>query len=542
MRDDQKTDRLIVKFKKQTDKKLNSSRDSYISNLKIKYEVNVLNFSKKTHDQAEVWLLDQMIDNKKLEAFASDLKKNSQIEYAEPDYISNPLFIPNDTYYANQYYLRSDFVSCSGDDCSQYFGYGTESAWNVANGSNVTVAVLDTGYLPHTDLVPNYILNTDGTVFGYDFISSILNSNDGNGADSNPIDSGDYNTATGKLSSWHGTQVSGVIAAVANNSKGTAGIAFNSKILPVRVAGAQGAYDSDIANGIIWAGKYTSYFDRNKSKIINISLGGTNPCSTTLQNAINQSAAVVVVAAGNGNVDASTTSPANCDNVIPVGSIDPNGYKSSFSNYGSKITYVGFGEQIYVPSNAGTLSATTENYVSANGTSFSAPSVAGVLALIMSNPSGLFLNNRSNAIRRMQETSLPVTCFEPSPASCYVLKYFPSAKNALNTSWLFVSTIYFSSVSSETNTLNSQLIVEKNYGTAPYTYTWSLISSDPRVTLSSTTAASPILTFTTNCGSQIDIQSNVTVRVSVKDSLNHTSTFEGTTGIVVCSPPDNGGG
>src|SRR4030095_3155366 len=106
-------------------------------------------------------------------------------------------------------------------------------------------------------------------------------------------------------SSWHGTHVSGTIAARTNNARGVAGVAFNARVLPVRVLGRCGGYTSDIADGLVWASGGTVAGvpnNLNPARVANLSLGGGGACGTTMQNAINSARSrgtVVVVAAGN---------------------------------------------------------------------------------------------------------------------------------------------------------------------------------------------------------------------------------------------------
>ncbi|MDQ3578188.1 MAG: S8 family serine peptidase [Actinomycetota bacterium] len=125
-------------------------------------------------------------------------------------------------------------------------------AWASTTGANVTVAVIHTGYVTHSDLAPNIIA-------GYDFASGSTNG-DGNGRDADATDPGD-STTTGQYapdalktdSSWHGTHVAGTIAAATNNSKGVAGIAYDSKVQPVRVLGKCGGSLADISDAIVWS-------------------------------------------------------------------------------------------------------------------------------------------------------------------------------------------------------------------------------------------------------------------------------------------------
>src|SRR5690606_31257016 len=156
------------------------------------------------------------------------------------------------------------------------------------HGNGVVVAVLDTGITRHGDLDANVLP-------GYDFISDAGKANDGDGRDNDPSDPGDWVTLNqcpggnrAENSSWHGTHVAGTIAAVTNNAKGVAGTAFGARILPVRVLGTCGGYDSDIADAIVWAagGSVSGVpTNANPAEVINLSLGGGGACGRTSQNA-----------------------------------------------------------------------------------------------------------------------------------------------------------------------------------------------------------------------------------------------------------------
>ena len=250
--------------------------------------------------------------------------------------------------------------------------------------------MLDTGITNHSDLNANILP-------GYDFIIDTAVSNDGNGRDSDASDPGDWVTANqcggthaAQNSSWHGTHVAGTIAAVTNNAKGVAGVAYGAKIVPVRVLGTCGGYDSDIADAIIWASGGTVSgvpANANPAEVINLSLGGSGACGTTTQTAINGAVGrgtTLVIAAGNDNVNVSNASPANCNNVIAVASITSTGARSSFSNYGALIDIAAPGSNILSTLNTGTTTPGAETYASYNGTSMATPHVAGVVALIQS--------------------------------------------------------------------------------------------------------------------------------------------------------------
>ncbi|NDD65957.1 MAG: peptidase, partial [Acidobacteria bacterium] len=273
------------------------------------------------------------------------------------------------------------------------WGIRAPEAWDATTGSSsVVVAVIDTGITGHSDLNSNVLP-------GYDFISDVCSANDGNSRDSDANDPGDWFnngdcgvTAANDSSSWHGTHVAGTIAAVGNNSVGVVGVAMNSKILPVRVLGKLGGTTSDIADGMRWAAGLTVSgvpANSNPAKVLNLSLGGNGVCTTgsTFQNAVNAvtaAGAVVVVSAGNSNLDSANFSPASCAGVITVASTTSSGSKSSFSNFGSSVEISAPGSGIWSTLNSGLTTPSTETYASYSGTSMAAPHVAGVAALLFS--------------------------------------------------------------------------------------------------------------------------------------------------------------
>ena len=337
---------------------------------------------------AHVFKLDKPLSHGELQRVAAEMKAaDPNIAYAEPDRKMYPMMTPNDSNYSSQW----DLYETTG-------GIRAPAAWDLATGTGVTVAVIDTGYRPHADL-------SGQIVAGYDMIADTTISGDGNARDSDPSDPGDWVTAgqcgTGEPaenSSWHGTHVAGTIAAKTNNSLGVAGIAFNAKVQPVRVLGHCGGYTSDIADGMIWAsGGTVSGLPTNAtpSRVINMSLGGGGACDTTSQNAINSARSrgtVVVVAAGNENQNASNSNPANCSGVIAVAATDRNGARAYYSNFGSIVALAAPGGDMRSSSsngilstlNAGTTTPGADNYAYYQGTSMATPHVAGVVALMLS--------------------------------------------------------------------------------------------------------------------------------------------------------------
>ena len=261
-------------------------------------------------------------------------------------------------------------------------------AWDVARASGkVTVAVVDSGVdYTHEDL-KNNLVNSEFAKNTY---------SDKTGAEAVEDTEG------------HGTHVSGIIAATADNSTGVAGITYNANVLPIRSSyDATSSYMSDIIEGVEYAVKLKTTSTEEWAKnirVINLSLGGWHESLSYAQQSINKAhdaGIVVVAAAGNNkcgdvNPDYESTYrhyPSSYDNVICVSSVKLSNYvwdggsdcwynsdsefASEYSNYGSKVDIAAPGTRIKstIPSN---------NYAYYSGTSMSAPMVSGAAALLFS--------------------------------------------------------------------------------------------------------------------------------------------------------------
>ncbi|WP_416676685.1 S8 family peptidase [Egbenema bharatensis] len=275
-----------------------------------------------------------------------DLRRSELRQYTkaiDPNYIYRALDVPNDPDYYKQWNLKTINV---------------ESAWDQTKGEGVTIAVIDTGISPVPDLK-----NTK-FVEGYDFVNNRTEATDDNG---------------------HGTHVAGTIAQSTNNNYGVAGIAYEAKLMPLKVLSASGTGEiTDIAEAIRFAADHGA-------DVINMSLGGMGD-SIILRSAIDYAhskGVVIVAAAGNANTS-SASFPARYPNVIAVSATDSSGAKAPYSNFGAGVDIAAPGGSKANGDGGGivqeTIDPQTGNpaFLSFQGTSMAAPHVAGVAAMIKS--------------------------------------------------------------------------------------------------------------------------------------------------------------
>lgn len=361
------------------------------------------------------------------------LRADPSVEWAGRDQRRYPHAMPSDPDFGQQWSLQPPVLPPAG---TLIAAIDAQTAWTTTTGSTgVVIAQLDTGVrFDHPDL----LRAQDGgrLLPGYDFVSAdpgsapatYLTANDGDGWDPDASDPGDWVAAndpiltpdskclpsgtTSEPSSWHGTRTAGILGALTNNGTGIAGTTWSGWILPVRVLGKCGGYDSDIIAGMQWAAGIDVVDNNNQTvprnpypaRILSMSLGGTGSCppaySDVLQTLL---ARGVLVVASAGNEGGPVDTPANCPGVAGIAGLRQAGTKVGYSSLGPEIAVAApagncgqlaasGGPCLYeiltslnlggtVPgANAYTDEVTNPNL----GTSFSAPAAAATAALMLS--------------------------------------------------------------------------------------------------------------------------------------------------------------
>lgn len=283
------------------------------------------------------------------------------IEYAEPSYIYYTQYMPNDPFFVSrQTYLN------------QVKG---PQAWDIIkNSSNVVIGIVDSGSdLDHPDLAGNIYTNLADPVNGIDddrdgYIDNnrgwdLIGQSAGNIVEDN-------NPSVTSDSTDHGVHVSGIAAAISDNGIGVTSVAFNAKLLIVKVG-------ADNNSRAIYRGyEGIKYAADHGAQIINCSWGGPGGGAFGLDiiNYAISKGCLIVAAAGNDNTDVPDY-PAAYNGVFSVGSVSSSDMKSSFSNFGASVDISAPGSSIYSTRNDG-------NYGLRSGTSMSAPVVASAAALV----------------------------------------------------------------------------------------------------------------------------------------------------------------
>ena len=284
-------------------------------------------------------------------------------EYAEPKYIRQTSYVPNDPMQNQQYHL----------DSIQVF-----QAWDITKGdTSIVVGIADSGVqIDHPDLAPQVKVDPTEPINGVD------DNNDGKvdnyrgwdfcGPTFDPNFEGDNDPNITQAGASHGTHVAGISAARTDNNLGVAGVAFNCKLMPLKCA-------PDDGGGSIYYGyEAIEYGASHGANIINCSWGGPGGFSTFEQEVITDAAltygTLVVAAAGNDN-SPDLFYPAYYDHVLAVSALGAGNRRAGFTNYNYKVNVGAPGVNI-------NSTYFQSGYQLNSGTSMASPVVAGVAALV----------------------------------------------------------------------------------------------------------------------------------------------------------------
>ncbi|MCA9597861.1 MAG: peptidase S8 [Myxococcales bacterium] len=280
----------------------------------------------------------------RMDELRARLAADPRVEIVEPNARVRASFVPDDPLYKEQWHLTR---------------VGAERAWSFSTGRGVTVAVVDTG-IACEDFPPfskASDLNLTRCVPGYNFVAKNEHAADDQG---------------------HGTHVAGTIAQSTNNAIGAAGVAFEARLMPVKVLSSGGwGTLSDVADGIRWAADHGA-------QVINLSLGGPRD-SKILERAVahaREKGVVVVAAAGNsgGRVEF----PGGTAGVIGVSATDSKDRLAWFSSRGPGVDIAAPGVGVIQQTICNGGRNGCETFPSLSGTSMASPHVAGVAALLVS--------------------------------------------------------------------------------------------------------------------------------------------------------------
>ncbi|HYP80250.1 MAG TPA: S8 family peptidase, partial [Steroidobacteraceae bacterium] len=406
-----------------------------------------------------VVMLDRKRSGAELQAVLASLRADPDVELVEVDgRVKAQAYVPNDPNFASgQWYLKG----------TQPAGLRADAAWDVTKGglsaatSTVIVAVIDTGVrFDHPDLAGKLLP-------GYDFISSPTIAGDGDSWDPDASDAGDFLSAQDLLtdtfkgngcgagpgkdqptaSSWHGTRVSGIVAANTDNGVGMAGTGFNIRVLPARALGKCGGFDSDVMAAMYWSAGLTLPpalllrtdlpVNPTPAQIINLSLGSKGACNSMYATTVNDvTAHGVLIVASAGNEGEAVGTPANCTGVLAVAGVRHAGTKVGYSDLGSRVgisapagncVNTAPGDpclfQLDTTTNDGATvpgqNIYTDQYFRPNyGTSFASPQAAGVAGLMKAVNPAL---TPAALIARMRTSARPfptVSDTSPQPPAC----------------------------------------------------------------------------------------------------------------------------
>jgi subtilisin family serine protease len=255
--------------------------------------------------------------------------------------------IPNDASFSLQYALRNVGQVIGGTTGVVGADVDATTAWNTTHGSDILVAVLDSGIDPHVELSGRILAGI-------------------NVPDGNTITLDECN---------HGTHVAGIIAAAGGNGAGIAGVSWSARLLPVVVVNGCSGFESNVATGLTWA------VDQG-ARVVNMSLQ-FYAFNTVFQQAVQYAHAqgALMCAATGNNGNTLVAAPARWNETIAVAATDNRDIRYTSSNFGPEVDISAPGVSVF------SLSGTA-SYTYKTGTSMATPHVAGAAALIWGyNPS-----------------------------------------------------------------------------------------------------------------------------------------------------------
>ena len=307
-----------------------------------------------------------------VEEMAYALSQNPNVVYAGPNYVARITVTPNDSLFRYQYALNNtgqDIGAPGSPSGKPKADIKATAGWGETKGAAETViAIIDSGIdFDHPD-IKNKIVSR-----GRDFANDDWDATDDNG---------------------HGTYVAGIAAADTNNDEGIAGVAWNCRVLPVKVTDKDGfAWYDDVIDGILWAAD-------NGAQVINLSLGGDTP-DDSLRDALKYAHEKdVVIAASAGNDNTAVFYPAAYDAYcLAVAATDYDDARTSWSCYGPEVDVAAPGEWVLSIVPTWYWGPDYLPYAFGSGTSSSAPHVAGLAALIKGLKPWLTADEIMNVIR-----------------------------------------------------------------------------------------------------------------------------------------------
>lgn len=243
-----------------------------------------------------------------------------------------------------------------------------QQAWKFSKGANIKVAIIDTGWSEHKDLMPNFQEGHDAT------------------GNNDYIDRGNF----------HGTHVAGIIGANCGTNIGVMGVAPDVKLIPIKALSDDGSGSFDYIENAL---QIVHDLDVD---VINMSLGSPiDPGSSKIHGLIQDVAKQgKIVVCASGNDGASVNFPAKFDEVIAVAAVEASGQLARFSSRGPELDIAAPGVKIY--STWG-----NNQYTNLDGTSMACPCISGMVSLILSwyktNPNPDFVKDYKNMIKILYE-------------------------------------------------------------------------------------------------------------------------------------------